>query len=105
MKTNELIIINDWDKPCRRLLMGMKPNGKALYLNNEIKSHYKTDFDLQPTSATLEQFGFVCEYNVLADDWQYTKVKESTVKYHNGTIRQWQDVETFTYKEIATAEY
>ena len=98
MDPKELIIINDFDKPCVRLLMENVGGNKARYINKELQNY--SEFDIDNTSCTLHDFGFDVKMNVDANDYEYIKTRESVAKYPSGQTREWQDRKQFLFRDI-----
>ena len=105
MECKDLVIINDWDRPCMRLLMGVKEDGTAMYINRQVKKNYTTNFPVgQPGCNSLEEFGFSMCYDELLQDYRYKQTQPSQATYPDGRIREWQDVSEFTLTHAISQE-
>lgn len=90
-----LIIINDCDRPCMHLICRVMPNGKIFYANKILRRQYPK-LKKGTGWASIKDYGFV--YNWMKK--RYELRDGSIVRYHDGKIRQWQGQKEFTYKEI-----
>lgn len=90
-----LIIINEWDRPCMHLICRVMPNGKIFYANKKLRREYP-ELKKGTGWASIKDYGFV--YNWMKK--KYELINGSIVRYHDGKIRQWQGAKEFTYKDI-----
>lgn len=98
MDPRRLIIINEFDRPCIKLLMWVESDGTAHYLNEHLITKTAQIFNDLSEASTLEDFGFEhVEMGV------YKKTKPSKATYSDGRIIEWQDKEVFQYEDIIHA--
>lgn len=92
MDTNELIILNDVERPCMHLICREKEN-KIYYINKILRKEYPK---LRKSNgwANLTDYGFIYE------NGKFILKNESKVKYYDGKIRRWQGKTEFTYNDI-----
>lgn len=96
MDVKSLYIVNSFDRPCVRLIARLTTSGKLKYIAESL-NHFP-EFEIQPTSCTLADFGF--EHTGLN---KFELKHNSKAKYENGRIREWQDVKEFTLDDIIDA--
>ena len=105
MHPENLVIINTWDKPHPKLLMIENPNGKFVYINNDIRSRHTNEFDKLPGTASLKDFGFEVKFN--EEKWcaEYTQTQGSVATYADGKEREWQGPTKFTFLDIIFTDW
>ena len=93
-------IVNDCDKPCRRLVAECI-DGKFYYMaraEESLKANYDGMIPLNPTF--LEDFGFEIRNLKETNSVIFLQKYKSKAKYEDGRIRQWQDIGNFTLPRV-----
>jgi len=88
MNMSDFRIVNDFDRPCEKLIARLRPDGKLDYVHPEIcrNKHYK-GMDASE-SVPVEDFGVtLC---VRGDVLEGALERDSVVKYKDGRVRRWQ---------------
>lgn len=87
---NQFFIVNETDKPCRRLVAEKREDGLLYYIFES--SSFLHAHPMSADRATpLEDFGFVVYYNDEEKYYQFEKVNRETAQYPDGAKRSWQD--------------
>lgn len=95
IRLDNLIILNDYDRPCMYLIACKEP---LQYACLSMRQKFP-DIKLDASRITpLEKFGFVQEGDT------FKKVKPSTATYSDGRIREWQGREEFNIEDLLTKE-
>ena len=93
--TENLIIINMWDRPCMHLVCRILPSERIIYINKQLRKEYPV-LKKGEGWASLKDYGFIYD----ANKNKYIKKHKSNVKYSDGKIREWQGLTEFSYDEI-----
>lgn len=94
---DNLVILNDWDRPCMFLIAKKEP---LEYVSPYTRERFGTlrirhNFRCTP----LKDFGFVQEGSV------FKKVNPSVATYADGSPRDWQGSEVFTIDEMLEGDH
>lgn len=94
-------IVNDVDCPERRLVTQMV-GGKHFYMARHEEGGILKRFDgMTPTQPTfIEDFGFKTEPVEGSNRIRFTKTKQSTATYRDGSLRRWQGETEFELPEV-----
>lgn len=92
MNTDELIILNDVERPCMHLVC-RETNNKIYYINKILRKEY-------PKLRKSEGWANLTDYGFVYENGKFILKNESKVKYYDGKIRRWQGKTEFTYNDI-----
>ena len=92
MNTNELIILNDVERPCMHLICRETDN-RIYYINKILRKEY-------PKLRKSEGWANLTDYGFIYENGKFILKNESKVKYYDGKIRRWQGKTEFTYNDI-----
>lgn len=94
------VIINDFDKPCARMVAVVCPDGAARYIHPDLVDDpsYSEGFRRDDEYADLQHFGFDIEEHPNGDvDFYLPDWAESAVTYfRSDKVRKWQGETMFT---------
>ena len=92
IKINDLVIINEFDRPCTRLIAIVSEIGSDYILADYIcKDTSMGQCDEQPSRVTkIEDFGMKIDIDMDQGAVQVIQVGPSIAKYSDGSIRKWQ---------------
>lgn len=89
MKQGDLVIVNQMDKPCARLLAVVADSsGQCYYLSAKV-DQLKVTASLHNGAATLEEFG--CEIQIASYQYAVLAFGTSCATYTDGRSRLWQE--------------
>lgn len=95
IRLDNLIILNECDRPCMFLIVCKEPLRYACLSMREKFPDIHLDME---RITPLQDFGFIQEDDV------FKKVNPSTATYSDGRIREWQGREEFTIEDLLTKE-
>lgn len=92
-----LIILNDIDKPCMRLVC-RELKDKIIYVNKYLRRRY-------PKLRKSAGWANLSDYGFIFDEGTYKLLNPSKVRYSDGRVKQWQDRKQFTYDDIMNCDW
>ena len=95
IELDNLIILNDYDRPCMYLLATKEP---LQYACKSMKKKFPDISDFAHRATPLREFGFIQNRDT------FIKVNESTAKYQDGRPRDWQGRTAFSAEQLLNVE-
>jgi hypothetical protein len=86
-------IVNDFDRPCPRLIAYMCDDGNLRYVNRDVRQRCGSQ-GISSDNICLSMFGF------RLNNGHFTQVEESSATYPDGHPRPWQGLTQFSIESI-----
>lgn len=96
---NNFYIVNEFDRPCEKLIAEMWADGKLHYVHPELRKGGRDYGGMSPDWATsLAEFGV--EVKIENGFFKGEVVRDSSALYEDGGVRRWQGSTSFRFKYL-----